>query len=533
MIIAVIPAARYIIDDATGVNITLQTACLHICGSCNKLSEEGVPLRDPSTDALVMDLRAYVTGFRGDWKALKQTFNFARYADKDEVCWMCLATKGATADSLSMCYTNVNDDAPWLETMGVVPWEFTPAYAQLTGFQLTYIQPDILHCWHLGTGRDLAASALVFMVKGGLCFAGSTQAERLEGATIQLKEFCKERQLPLKLHKLSKSKLNWKSKAMPELRSSGYDTYVVVKWLTHVCERYSAVLPRDLCFALWAGNHVLSILSNAGRFLTPLEQSNKNTFGDAFMHAYVRLANESLPINLAGKVAILASTSLSQALLDSLRLSEEYKFAVMKSPAPEVPVVKGHATGEDAPMKVALQFVKAMEANGIEVTIAGSLARNVTEPRFTKDIDVNLRLGPGSVDKFVAAATAVGAELRSEIGRPRRGRGILTDDEVFLVIGIIYSGIPIDVFFNTWWGSQDAVDDAFLVEVDGQGWRFISPTSLCLFKILFLSESSPERVLLKHIEDIYALLEVSKIPVDRRYVSASSVQTTTQHRLSL
>ena len=207
---------------------------------------------------------------------------------------MCLATKGATADSLSMCYTNVNDDAPWLETMGVVPWEFTPAYAQLTGFQLTYIQPDILHCWHLGTGRDLAASALVFMVKGGLCFAGSTQAERLEGATIQLKEFCKERQLPLKLHKLSKSKLNWKSKAMPELRSSGYDTYVVVKWLTHVCERYSAVLPRDLCFALWAGNHVLSILSNAGRFLTPLEQSNKNTFGDAFMHAYVRLANESI-----------------------------------------------------------------------------------------------------------------------------------------------------------------------------------------------------------------------------------------------
>ena len=84
-----------------------------------------------------------------------------------------------------------------------------------------------------------------------------------------------------------------------------------------------------------------------------------------------------MPINLAGKVAILASTSLSQALLDSLRLSEEYKFAVMKSPAPEVPGVKGHATGEDAPMKVALQFVKAMEANGIEVTIAGSLARNV------------------------------------------------------------------------------------------------------------------------------------------------------------
>ena len=37
----------------------------------------------------VMDLRAYVTGFRGDWKALKQTFNFARYADKDEAQVYC------------------------------------------------------------------------------------------------------------------------------------------------------------------------------------------------------------------------------------------------------------------------------------------------------------------------------------------------------------------------------------------------------------------------------------------------------------
>ena len=36
----------------------------------------------------VMELRGYITGFRGDWKALKQVFNMQRYADKDEaICY--------------------------------------------------------------------------------------------------------------------------------------------------------------------------------------------------------------------------------------------------------------------------------------------------------------------------------------------------------------------------------------------------------------------------------------------------------------
>ena len=27
----------------------------------------------------------FVTGYRGDWKALRQAFNFNRYADRDQV----------------------------------------------------------------------------------------------------------------------------------------------------------------------------------------------------------------------------------------------------------------------------------------------------------------------------------------------------------------------------------------------------------------------------------------------------------------
>lgn len=116
MLIAVVPADRYILDPATGINLTLQTLYLHIAKSCNKLSQEGVKISDPVTHQTVVrlatamlfvqmhvlilirilcwpvfprswvevvDVRAYVTGFRGDWKALKQTFNFTRYADQD------------------------------------------------------------------------------------------------------------------------------------------------------------------------------------------------------------------------------------------------------------------------------------------------------------------------------------------------------------------------------------------------------------------------------------------------------------------
>ena len=43
-------------------------------------------------------------------------------------------------------------------------------------------------------------------------------------------------------------------------------------------------------------------------------------------------------------------------------------------------------------------------------------AAKVVEPRFTKDIDVNLRLGPNEVQKFTSAVDAIGAQLRGDAG---------------------------------------------------------------------------------------------------------------------
>ncbi|CAE7237215.1 unnamed protein product [Symbiodinium pilosum] len=292
MVMAIIPAERYIIDPITGVNLTLQAACLAIAESFNRLSREGLNVCDLYSGETVMELRGYVTAFRGDWKALKQTFNFKRYAD--QVCWQCAATKGLSPESLALAYTNVNTDAPWVATIGdTLPWDYEPGYTLLEGFDVKFIHADLLHIYHLGTGRDLVGSALVHMLETRGFFEGSNIAARLASATLEVRRFCKERKLPLKLHKLSRSKLNWNTADMPELRSSGYDTYVV-KWLVEVTTRHSAQLPAQLCTALWTADQILSTLAKAGRWLSVEEQELKECYGALFTRSYVEVANSSL-----------------------------------------------------------------------------------------------------------------------------------------------------------------------------------------------------------------------------------------------
>ncbi|CAE7498978.1 unnamed protein product [Symbiodinium sp. CCMP2592] len=249
---------------------------------------------------LVLRLHAFVTAFRGDWKALKQVFNFDRYADRDEICWMCCATKGLDANSLHLGYTNVNPDAPYWDTMyQKPPWRFMPAYTSISGFHLRLIQVDLLHVWHLGTGRDLAASVIVYILKrkgqSYSILAGDNIPDRLADATSKLKAFAKSRKLPLALHKLTKNKLGMKSKtSYPELMSKGYDTYVVLEWLQTLCEANRDLLPRELCTAVWCATHVMSMLHNAEKQLTVEQQRNKEFFGQLFMKSYRMMAQNML-----------------------------------------------------------------------------------------------------------------------------------------------------------------------------------------------------------------------------------------------
>ena len=185
-----------------------------------------------------------------------------------------------------------NDAAFWGTIYQSLPWQWSPAYSNLVAFHVSMIFPDLLHVWNLGVARDLVGSAVRVFMDHGVWGPGA-EAVMLAAATTSLKTFCRLHQLPLKLQKLTKSKLKMSKSRYPELCSSGYDSYVVLLWLLDEATK-CPTLPNVLRTCLWAGNHAVSGMCNAGHFLTSLEQNNVREIGLLFVRCYLRLAREAL-----------------------------------------------------------------------------------------------------------------------------------------------------------------------------------------------------------------------------------------------
>ena len=196
---------------------------------------------------------------------------------------------------MGLPFTDLRPDSAWSATeYQQDPWSFTPSYSLLEGFSITMIQADLLHVFHLGVARDLIGSTLALFIKDKLIFSGATQADRLREATTNLKSFARGAKLPLKLHRLTKRKLGWDSKSYPEFRGSGYDAFVVLRWLVQVVQSHPAEVPAPLYRAIYAADHTLSVLYNAGRYLTEAEQHSKETYGMMFLHNYMEMVHRNL-----------------------------------------------------------------------------------------------------------------------------------------------------------------------------------------------------------------------------------------------
>ena len=76
------------------------------------------------------------------------------------------------------------------------------------GFREMMIGPDILHCFHLGIGRDILGSAIRVLVTTRF-WPGATQDDRLHQATHSLKQFASKNGMSLVIRKLCKASLTW------------------------------------------------------------------------------------------------------------------------------------------------------------------------------------------------------------------------------------------------------------------------------------------------------------------------------------
>ena len=195
---------------------------------------------------------------------------------------------------MRMCLTHVGPNAAWWETMyRTLPWEITPSYARVCGFRQGMLMPDMLHIWSLGVARDLLASSLKVILQTQEVFDGGNIKTRLKQASDSLRSFARRRGYHLRIRKLTKAKLNWKTRKYPELCGSGYDSFVVGAWLEEILQPHAERWP-EITSMLWASNQAVSLMYAGNFFLTPGEKSSLETLGVFFLKLYVRMASKAV-----------------------------------------------------------------------------------------------------------------------------------------------------------------------------------------------------------------------------------------------
>ena len=84
----------------------------------------------------------------------------------------------------------------------------------LKGFTIHHIKFDLMHIFHLGTGRDVAATTVKELIKEHI-FQGNDRKERFATAYRSLKTWANLNGKSLALRKFSKENLYWYSDTCP------------------------------------------------------------------------------------------------------------------------------------------------------------------------------------------------------------------------------------------------------------------------------------------------------------------------------
>lgn len=174
-----------------------------------------------------------------------------------------------------------------------MPWNDAPSFSSLLGFHVSMVVPDLLHVWNLGVARDLLGTSLKLIMGDQTIFNASTIPDRLALGTDALRRFAKTHRLPLRLRKLTKAKLTWHSNKYPCLCVSGYDAYVVGRWMEDLLAAYEDSYP-EIYTMLWASNKAMSLQYHANRFLTVDEKASLQTLGDIFLRTYMYMAHTAV-----------------------------------------------------------------------------------------------------------------------------------------------------------------------------------------------------------------------------------------------
>ena len=139
------------------------------------------------------------------------------------------------------------------------PWDAFPPFMQYLPFPLSdapsFFKVDILHVYHLGVGRDFAASSLVYILTNH--YEGTSVAENIEAMNNDLKVFLRTTKRQLHFRNLSKQMLGFTSSSTyPSGHwSKGMDTPVMIYFVEWLLNKFGGasridLLLKDACRAI-------------------------------------------------------------------------------------------------------------------------------------------------------------------------------------------------------------------------------------------------------------------------------------------
>lgn len=155
------------------------------------------------------------------------------------------------------------------------------------------------------------------------------------------------------------------------------------------------------------------------------------------------------------------------------------------------------------PLEAARRLADAFEASGIPYAIGGALALAFwAVPRATKDVDVNVFLGPADIGRVVAVLRGLGLSFDEDAFRAAAAEGgnaIARDGEV--VVDLFLNSIPLH---------DAAAARVVRRPLLGRPARILSAEDTVLFKLLFFRP--------KDLVDVALVVSLQRETLDRTYI---------------
>ena len=139
-----------------------------------------------------------LVGLKMDWKAKVETHNLRCHYGSTHVCHACKALQCfKNCPDPRMNYADFSPSAPYMDTIishgeylvqeagRLSPW------CQLPSFRFEMIWDDWMHTGPLGIGRDIAASAIIDLLEGGLLQQNLAADDQLKLLWGEFKQWCR------------------------------------------------------------------------------------------------------------------------------------------------------------------------------------------------------------------------------------------------------------------------------------------------------------------------------------------------------